>query len=85
MSNSIRQHTSCGLTPGDTFSYRRRFSQSGTHRFGELTRDDNPVHDDSRRAAQKHYKDDVSRSSGETDGYTQLRDLQIQGDVRCQS
>lgn len=55
MPNPIRQQAISGLTPGDTFSYRRRFSQSDTHRFGELTRDYNPVHYEPRWAEQKHY------------------------------
>jgi acyl dehydratase len=55
MPNPIRQQAISGLKPGDTFSYRRRFSQSDTHRFGELTRDYNPVHYEPRWAEQKHF------------------------------
>ncbi len=55
MPNPIRQQAISGLAPGDTFSYRRRFSQSDTHRFGELTRDYNPVHYEPRWAEQKRF------------------------------
>jgi acyl dehydratase len=55
MSNPIRIRAVRGLKPGDSFSYSRVFSREETHGFGDLTRDYNPVHYDSRWAEVKGY------------------------------
>lgn len=46
-----------GLKQGDTFCFSRRFSQEETEAFGDLTRDYNPVHYDSRWTRSKGFKD----------------------------
>lgn len=48
MANPVRAHAVKGLQPGDTFCFSRRFSQEETSVFGDLTRDYNPVHYDTR-------------------------------------
>ena len=48
MPNPIRQQTIQGLQAGDTFTMTRTFTREETERFGDLTRDYNPVHYDSR-------------------------------------
>ncbi len=55
MSNSMRMKAVQGLRAGDSFCYRRCFSQSETEVFGQITRDYNPVHYDARWAAAKGY------------------------------
>jgi acyl dehydratase len=55
MPNPIRQRAISGLKPGDSFSYRRRFSRTDTQVFGQLTRDFNPVHYEPRWARQKKF------------------------------
>lgn len=55
MPNPIRQRAISGLKPGDSFSYRRRFSRADTQAFGQLTRDFNPVHYEPRWARQKKF------------------------------
>lgn len=48
MSNSIRQRAIAGLRAGDSFTYTRQFTGEETIAFGDLTRDYNPVHYDTR-------------------------------------
>ena len=48
MTNPIRLSAINGLKTGDSFSYKRIFTQEETQSFGHLTRDYNPVHYDSR-------------------------------------
>jgi acyl dehydratase len=48
MANPIRKSAIHGLRKGDSFSYKRIFTQKDTELFGEITRDYNPVHYDSR-------------------------------------
>jgi 3-hydroxybutyryl-CoA dehydratase len=51
--SAIRRRAIEGLEAGDTFTVTRRFSEADTLRFGELTRDYNPVHHDERFARAK--------------------------------
>jgi acyl dehydratase len=57
MGNPLREKMIQGLKPGDTFCFSRRFSQEETDAFGDLTRDYNPVHYDSRWTRSKGFKD----------------------------
>lgn len=57
MGNPLRERMVNGLKPGDTFCFSRRFSQNETEAFGDLTRDYNPVHYDSRWTRSKGFKD----------------------------
>jgi len=56
MANPIRLNAVKGLREGDSFSYRRAFSQAETIAFGDMTRDYNPVHYDSRWAGLKGFR-----------------------------
>jgi acyl dehydratase len=56
MANPIRQKTVQGLTPGDTFTFSRTFTQLDTEAFGILTRDYNPVHYEPRWAKAKGFR-----------------------------
>jgi len=56
MANPIRLSAIKGLREGDSFSYRRTFSQTETVAFGDMTRDYNPVHYDSRWASVKGFR-----------------------------
>jgi acyl dehydratase len=56
MANPIRKSAVKGLREGDSFSYKRRFTEEETAWFGDLTRDYNPVHYDSRWAGTKGFK-----------------------------
>jgi acyl dehydratase len=56
MSNRFRQCAIAGLKKGDSFTYWRTFSQAETLSFGDLTRDYNPVHYDSRWAGLKGFR-----------------------------
>lgn len=56
MANPIRKSAVKGLRKGDSFSYKRIFTQKDTALFGDLTRDYNPVHYDSRWAAAKGFQ-----------------------------
>ncbi|HET8539853.1 MAG TPA: MaoC family dehydratase [Anaeromyxobacter sp.] len=51
----IRQRAIEGLRPGDTFTVRRTFTEEATRRFGDLSRDHNPVHYDPRFASAKGF------------------------------
>ena len=51
--SAIRRRTIEGVKPGDRFAVTRRLSEADTVRFGELTRDYNPVHHDERFARAK--------------------------------
>jgi acyl dehydratase len=55
MGNSIRKKAVKGLLPGDSFTYSRRFTQEETMVFGDLTRDYNPVHYDTRWTDEKGF------------------------------
>lgn len=55
MANPIRKSAVEGLREGDSFRYERRFTQEETAWFGDLTRDYNPVHYDSRWASAKGF------------------------------
>jgi acyl dehydratase len=57
MANPIRIRAVEGLKVGDSFSYTRVFSKNDTARFGDMTRDYNPVHYDRRWAQTKGYSD----------------------------
>lgn len=46
--NPMRQKAIEGLKVGDSLTFSRTFSLDETHRFGDLTRDYNPVHYDKR-------------------------------------
>lgn len=56
MPNAMRQQAIAGLKAGDSFTYTRKFTQAETTRFGEMTRDYNPVHYDNRWTAAKGFK-----------------------------
>jgi 3-hydroxybutyryl-CoA dehydratase len=55
MSDFMRRQCIEGLKVGDTFTYSRTFSQEETERFGDLTRDYNPVHYDVRWSLAKGF------------------------------
>ncbi|MFH0725869.1 MAG: MaoC family dehydratase [Pseudomonadota bacterium] len=55
MPNAMRQQAIEGLKAGDSFTYTRKFTQTETTRFGEMTRDYNPVHYDNRWTAAKGF------------------------------
>ncbi|MCP3951502.1 MAG: MaoC family dehydratase [Desulfobacterales bacterium] len=56
MANPIRANAVKGLSEGDAFTYTRTFTEDETLFFGDLTRDYNPVHYDSRWTAHKGFK-----------------------------
>lgn len=56
MNNPMRIHALEGLREGDTFSYERAFTREETESFGDLTRDYNPVHYDTRWTRSKGYR-----------------------------
>ena len=56
MTNPIRVSAVNGLRNGDSFSYKRKFTREETELFGDLTRDYNPVHYDSRWTDTKGYQ-----------------------------
>ena len=56
MANPIRLKAVNGLKPGDTFTYQRTFTREETLRFGDMTRDYNPVHYDERWTDEKGFK-----------------------------
>lgn len=51
--SAIRRRAIEGIQAGESFTVTRRFSEADTLRFGELTRDFNPVHHDERFAQAK--------------------------------
>ncbi len=51
----MRQRAIAGLNEGDSFTYKRKFSQEETELFGDITRDYNPVHYDRRWAEAKGF------------------------------
>lgn len=55
MMNPMRQQAIEGLKVGDTITFSRTFTHEETRRFGELTRDYNPVHYDMRWAEAKGF------------------------------
>lgn len=59
MTNPIREIAVKGLRAGDSFSYKRIFTQEETGFFGDLTRDYNPVHFDARWASAKGFKSTI--------------------------
>lgn len=56
MANPFRECAVKGLGKGDSFSFKRVFTQRDTRLFGDLTRDYNPVHYDSRWAGAKGFQ-----------------------------
>lgn len=56
MVNPIRKSAIQGLREGDSFNYNRIFTQEDTLLFGDMTRDYNPVHYDSRWANMKGFR-----------------------------
>ena len=48
MANPFRTLATQGVKAGDSFTYSRVFTQQDTEAFGDITRDYNPVHYDSR-------------------------------------
>ena len=56
MANPIRKSAIKGVKKGDSFKYNRIFTQEDTVLFGDITRDYNPVHYDSRWASAKGFK-----------------------------
>jgi len=55
MSNPMRRKAIEGLKTGDAFSYSHTFKKEETERFGDLTRDYNPVHYDLRWSQSKGF------------------------------
>jgi 3-hydroxybutyryl-CoA dehydratase len=55
MIHPMRQQAIEGLKEGASFTYSRTFSQQETERFGDLTRDYNPVHYDLRWSQAKGF------------------------------
>ncbi len=55
MGNPIRLKAVSGLSVGDTFTYQRTFTKEETIRFGDMTRDYNPVHYDERWTNEKGF------------------------------
>ncbi len=53
--SAIRQRAIEGLRAGDTFTLTRTFTAELTRAFGDLSRDDNPVHHDQRFASTKGF------------------------------
>ncbi|MBN1841917.1 MAG: MaoC family dehydratase [Deltaproteobacteria bacterium] len=56
MAHPIRISAINGLREGDSFSYKRIFTQEESVLFGDMTRDYNPVHYDSRWAEVKGFR-----------------------------
>jgi len=56
MVNPVRQKAIEGIREGDTFIHSRRFTRNDTEHFGDLTRDYNPVHYDSRWTDAKGFR-----------------------------
>jgi 3-hydroxybutyryl-CoA dehydratase len=57
MGNLIRRKAVKGLSPGDSFTYTRTFTKKESMAFGDLTRDYNPVHYDTRWTDEKGFTD----------------------------
>ena len=55
MPNPMRLKAIEGLEVGDTYKYRRNFTQEETKLFGDITRDYNPVHYDLRWTGAKGF------------------------------
>jgi len=55
MIHPMRQRAIQALNAGDSFTYSRTFAQEETERFGDLTRDYNPVHYDLRWSQAKGF------------------------------
>ena len=55
MPNPMRQKAIEGLKAGDSFTYSRIFKKEETEKFGDMTRDYNPVHYDLRWAKSKGF------------------------------
>jgi 3-hydroxybutyryl-CoA dehydratase len=51
MINAMRQKSIDGLKVGDAITFSRTFTRAETEQFGDLTRDNNPVHYDMHWAA----------------------------------
>ena len=56
MANSMRHKAINGLKANDSFTYTRTFTEAETLAFGDLTRDYNPVHYDTRWTDAKGFK-----------------------------
>ena len=57
MANTFRQQAILGFKQGDSFVYKRTFTLEETLSFGDMTRDYNPVHYESRWSTQKGFND----------------------------
>ena len=55
MTNPIRQQAIQGFKQGDSFIYKRTFTHEETLLFGDMTRDYNPVHYESRWSTEKGF------------------------------
>ncbi len=56
MSNGMREKAVSGLKEGDIFEFSRTFTREETQEFGDLTRDYNPVHYDTKWTDKKGFK-----------------------------
>ena len=54
--STIREKSIAGLSTGDSVTIKRTFTEQDMIRFGEITRDYNPVHYDDRFAGLKKFK-----------------------------
>ena len=54
--SEIRKKAVAGLKEGDTFSVKRKFTKKPTESFGDITKDYNPVHYDTRFTEAKNLK-----------------------------
>lgn len=57
--SQIRRKTIRGLSPGDTFIVKRRFTEEDMSAFADITRDYNPIHLESRFVQVKNFKDRI--------------------------
>jgi 3-hydroxybutyryl-CoA dehydratase len=55
MANPVRQKCIQGLEEGNVFTFERTFTRDDTEAFGDLTRDYNPVHYDTRWTESKGF------------------------------
>ena len=55
MTNTFRQQAIQGFKQGDSFIYKRTFTRKETFSFGDITRDYNPVHYESRWSTKKGF------------------------------
>jgi len=60
MMSGMRQKAISGLKAGDTFTVTRTFTREDSEKFGDVTRDYNPVHYDARFSRGKGFSDVIN-------------------------